>query len=189
MVCFLSRMYQPAYHSSFNNLETKKACGCFILPLKTKVKGPAPSENNAEQDDVIDEVLKYFKANVLFRKFQIEDGADRVLIYLTVYVHQCLLRLERKNVQNRGEADKVLFSLAQERFALPGESDFVLGGFFPKPENATEKSLIEGFLKQAREETGLRLLDKIFVDGPTQPPSKYWMQFARHKFLNKAFEN
>ncbi len=169
---------QPAYHSAFTTHDGKKACGCAILPLKTKVKGPAPLEPKADVEDVIDEVLKYFKANVLFRKYQIESDADRVLIYLTVYVHQCLLRLERKNVQNRGDADKVLFTLAQERFSLPGDSDFALGGFYTPPANSTEKGLIEGYFKQAREETGLRLLDKLFVDGNNAPPSKYWIQFV-----------
>jgi actin related protein 2/3 complex subunit 3 len=127
--------------------------------------------------------LKYFKANVLFRKYQIEGEADRVLIYLTVYVHQCLLRLERKNVQNRTEADKILFQLAQERFSLPGEGDFALGGFYTPPANSTEKGLIEGYLKQAREETGLRLLEKVFSDGNTNPPSKFWLQFVSGIFL------
>lgn len=159
------------------------------MPLKTKAKGPAPLENNAQNKDIIDEVLEYFKPNVLFRKYQIEGEADRVLIYLTVYVHQCLLRLERKNVQNRTEADKILFQLAQERFSLPGEGDFVLGGYYSPPANSTEKGLIEGYFKQAREEAGLRLLDKVFVDGPNNPPTKFWMQFVSILYFFFSFSS
>ena len=37
-------------------------------------------------DDIIDESLKYFKANVLFKNFEFKGTADRVLVYLTLYI-------------------------------------------------------------------------------------------------------
>ena len=36
--------------------------------------------------DVIDEALHYFKANVFFRTYEIKSDADRVLIYVTLYI-------------------------------------------------------------------------------------------------------
>ena len=93
------------------------------------------------QEDILDEVIKYFKPNVLFRNFEVKGTADRVLIYLTIYVHQCLLRIERKKANTRAEADKVLFGLAQESFVAPGDRDFLLGGFFPAPKNNVEKQM------------------------------------------------
>ena len=41
-------------------------------------------------DDFIDEVLGFFKANVLFKSFQPAGSADRVLLYLTLYTTQAL---------------------------------------------------------------------------------------------------
>jgi actin related protein 2/3 complex subunit 3 len=35
---------------------------------------------------VIDEALHYFKANVFFRTYEIKSDADRVLIYVTLYI-------------------------------------------------------------------------------------------------------
>jgi actin related protein 2/3 complex subunit 3 len=42
-----------------------------LLPIKTTFRGPAPSFNNKEQD-IIDEALYFFKANVFFRTYEIK---------------------------------------------------------------------------------------------------------------------
>ncbi|EOD03637.1 hypothetical protein EMIHUDRAFT_259880, partial [Emiliania huxleyi CCMP1516] len=57
------------YHSSLNGTETEVACGCAILPLKTSIRGPAESAAEGEED-IVDETLGYFKANVLFKHFE-----------------------------------------------------------------------------------------------------------------------
>jgi actin related protein 2/3 complex subunit 3 len=177
-----------AYHSEFNTLSVAQVCACAVLPIKTKVRGPAP-QAKPDEEDIIDEVLKYFKANVLFRTYEVKGPADRVLLYLTFYVHLCLLRIERKKIANKGEAEKLLFSLAQESatLAAPGESGFILGGYCTAPTNNQEKQTWIDYMKQAREEIGARLVPLVF-DSP-DGPNKYWMQFTRRKFLNKAFEN
>lgn len=41
-----------------------------ILPLRTQARGPAPSANI--ENDIIDESLYYFKANVFFRTYEIK---------------------------------------------------------------------------------------------------------------------
>ena len=43
---------------------------------------------------MIDEALTYFKANVFFRTYEIRSEADRVLIYLTHYITDCLKKLQ-----------------------------------------------------------------------------------------------
>ena len=54
-----------------------------------------PSLNRDSSDpDVIDEALTYFKANVFFRTYEIRSEADRVLIYLTLYITDCLKKLQ-----------------------------------------------------------------------------------------------
>ena len=47
------------------------------------------------EEDIIDEVLTFFRANVLFRNFDIRGGADRTLIYLTLFTHLCLVKCEK----------------------------------------------------------------------------------------------
>jgi actin related protein 2/3 complex subunit 3 len=55
-----------------------------------------------EKDDIIDEVLMYFRANVLFRNFDVRGGADKTLIYLTLHAVQCLVKLEKIEDKNSG---------------------------------------------------------------------------------------
>merc|ERR1711975_210435 len=99
-----------------------------MLPIKTTTRGPAPLLGDGE-DDIIDEVLGFFKANVLFKHFEVKGAADRVLIYLTLYITQCLKKLE--GVASKPDAVKSLTAMAHETFTLPGDPSFSLGSFFP----------------------------------------------------------
>lgn len=47
------------------------------------------------KEDIIDETLNFFRANVLFRNFDVRGGADRTLIYLTLHAVQCLVKCEK----------------------------------------------------------------------------------------------
>jgi len=73
-----------------------------ILPIKTRIRGPAQSVRSIlqlylqanthitirttsadpEQADIVDETLDLFRANSLFRNFEIKGPADRLLILL-----------------------------------------------------------------------------------------------------------
>lgn len=177
--------FKPAYHSKFTtDFKGQVVCGCAILPIKTQIKGGGAPVQTSNDEDVIDEVLTYFKANVLFKNYEIKSDADRTLVYLTFYAHLCLKKIAEKKCQDLASADKILFNQAQEKFQIPGEPGFVLGGFFSSPKNSQESVLWTSYFKTARQELGLRLLQKIFPD-PKQPPTKYWMQFQKRKFLNK----
>jgi len=59
----------PAYHSQFNHRNEFRTVGNMVLlPIKTKVRGPATPAPTTE-DDIIDEALDLFRANCFFRKF------------------------------------------------------------------------------------------------------------------------
>lgn len=134
-------------------------------------------------DDIIDETLLYFKANTLFKHFEVKGGGDRVLIYLTLYTTQCLLRLEKCPTAVDGL--KALTAMAHETFKLPGDPGFALGSFFPAPANGQEAELCRSYLKQVREELGRRLVTKVYT-GPDGTASKFWIAFAKKKFMNKV---
>jgi len=170
----------PAYHSSMNGGEHEVACGCAVLPLKTTTRGPAPLLADSE-DDIVDEVLGYFKANVLFKHFEVKGAADRVLIYLTLYITQCLQKLEK--CPSPIEGLKALTAMAHETFRIPGDPGFALGSFFPAPASSQEAELCRSYLKQAREEMGRRLVSKVYNE--EGQPSKFWLVFAKRKFMNK----
>lgn len=59
-----------AYHSHIREYNSSVG-NMAILPLRTNGRGPAPIVPSLEQD-VIDESLYYFKANVFFRTYEIK---------------------------------------------------------------------------------------------------------------------
>ena len=140
-----------------------------------------PSSTPADEADIIDEVIGFFKANTLFKQFQPQGAGDRLLIYLTLYITECLKIIEK--CATPVDAMKQLTSKAHESFKIPGDAGFALGSFYPGPTTSQEADLCRGYLKQAREEIGRRLIEKVYVDGA---PSKFWTTFAKRKFMNKA---
>jgi len=152
-----------------------------MLPIKTTTRGPAPAAAEG-QDDIIDETLNFFKANVLFKHFEVKGTADRVLIYMTLYITQCLKKLEGTN--GMAEGIKALTAMAHETFAIPGDGNFALGNFFPAPQTSQEADMCRAYLKQLREEMGRRLVTKVYNDAGE--PSKFWIVFAKRRFMNKT---
>lgn len=39
--------------------------------------------------------MDYFKANVFFSTFDVKGNADRLLVYLTLFMQQCIVRLSK----------------------------------------------------------------------------------------------
>lgn len=60
---------QQAYHSQIREFNTAVG-NIAILPLRTQSRGPAPMANI--EQDIIDESLYYFKANVFFRTYEVK---------------------------------------------------------------------------------------------------------------------
>jgi len=179
-LCCLAKM---VYHSSFVDGQDYRYVGNLpILPLKTKYKGPAP-QCAPDQTDIVDEAISLFKANILFRNFEVKGGGDRLLIYLTLYISKCLLKFAEKK-PNKGDAEKLLYQTAIENFSLPGDKDFPLGGLVTPPKDRAETDLLRQYFLQLRQEIGLRLVGVVYTE-PSKP-SKWWMCFSKRKFLNKA---
>mmetsp|Transcript_9379 Transcript_9379/g.22249 ORF Transcript_9379/g.22249 Transcript_9379/m.22249 type:complete len:177 (+) Transcript_9379:94-624(+) len=174
----------PAYHSKFNSFEGEEFCSMAILPITTSVRGPAPP-SPADEEDVIDETIKYFRANVFFRNFEVKGGGDRTLIYLTLYLGACLKELER--VSSKTEAAKSLHQLAIKPFAIPGDSAWCLGGMCSPPKSMAEGEGLKAYLKQCREEVGLRVVELLYyADGSK---NKWWQSFSKRKFMGKELKD
>ncbi len=47
--------------------------------------------------------------------------------------------------------------------------------------------MTRSFLKQLREALAARLVDKVFGGADVAMTSKFWLSFAKRKFLNKEF--
>lgn len=105
--------------------------------LTTRLASP-PADPSSP--DIIDETLSLFRANCLFRNFEINGPADRLLIYLTLFVSECLAKIgsSRGAQPSPAEAKKALTTLALESFALPGDATFPLNSMYAPPANSMD---------------------------------------------------
>ncbi|CAH7666934.1 actin-related protein 2/3 complex subunit 3 [Phakopsora pachyrhizi] len=182
----------PAYHSAYNDSTDYRPVGnMVILPIRTKFRGPAPTLANPTDIDVIDESLDLFKANSLFRNFEIKGLADRVLIYLILFISDCLNRINQSVTKSanqavsKNEIHKQLLSLSLDNFYLPGEPGFPMNGIYSAPKDKIEADLLRQYLTQIRQECSTRLIEKVF-NTPDGKPSKWWMCFQKRKFMGKS---
>lgn len=89
--------------------------------------------------DIIDETLDLFRANSLFRNFEIKGPADRLLIVLILFISDCLQKIQTQRTQpNQLEASKLLNTLAVDNFPLPGEANFSLNSHYAPPANRND---------------------------------------------------
>lgn len=76
------------YHSQQNTANSVLVCGLPVLPFNSSTEKPQAADSR----DIVEETLYNFRANVLFRNFEVKGPADKLLIYLTLFVCQCLKR-------------------------------------------------------------------------------------------------
>lgn len=173
----------PAYHSKI--AARKSIQNIAFLTFNTKVRGPVQTfdveDQTEDQMDIIDEGLAYFRANVFFKSFDIQSNSDRVLIYITLYISECLKKLTK--ISHKEAAHNELNTLAMSRFDIPGDIGFPLNTIYAKPSTSEEADLVRQYFLQLRHEIGLRLVDKIY-DAETGKPSKWWLCFAKRKFMD-----
>lgn len=111
-----------------------------------------------------------------------QSEVDRVLIYVTLYISECLKKLQR--CSSKTQAQQEMYTLAISKFDIPGDRTFPLNTVYAKPRDATEADLMRQYLLQLRQETGLRVAEKAF--GPDGKPNKWWLCFAKKKFMDKS---
>lgn len=154
-----------------------------MCPIRAEnSKGVAPVLAEGEGEDIVDEVLKFFRANMLFSQFDIEGNADRTLIYLTAVASDIIKKTCK--VATADEAKRMVTTYtATKTFKIPGDSDFLpgLGHFFEKPSTKSNADFLRQYLHQCRVELGARLLTHIFNEDGT--PNKWWMAYAKKNFM------
>ncbi|POV95164.1 hypothetical protein PSHT_15815 [Puccinia striiformis] len=154
----------PAYHSTYNDAaEYRQLANMVVLPIRSKVRGPAPPLPNPSDIDIIDESIDLFKSNYCLNKIS-----------------------QIKPIQNnKNEATKILLSYSLDNFYLPGEPGFPMNGIYAPPKDKHDADLLKQYLTQIRQECSIRLIEKVYntQDGK---PSKWWMCFQKRKFMGKS---
>ena len=172
-----------AYHSK---IEAHKSIGnTAFLTFRTKVRGPIHQVLQHDladgEMDVIDEALFYFKANVFFKSYEVQSDCDRVLIYATLYISECLKKLLRCGT--RDQAVNEMYTLAIGRFDIPGDAGFPLNPVYARPPTNEDADLLRQYFLQLRQEIGQRVVDRVY-DKETGKASKWWLCFAKRKFMD-----
>lgn len=110
-------------------------CVCVSLDIEVSLY--------ADRTDIVDEAITFFRANVFFRNFDIKSSADKLLIYLTLYINVALKRLG--GCRTLAEGTKAIINLGLEKVPVPGESGFPFPGLFPLPQSQKEAGETPGF--------------------------------------------
>jgi actin related protein 2/3 complex, subunit 3 len=176
------------------------------------VTSPAAVTQTPQQsvpEDIVDEALQLYRINVLFRSFDIRGPADRTLVYAILFIGDCLGRIaaftrssntassnnNNNNNNNNSNSTSVeiqrnLVNHATTTFPMPGEAGFALNAMFPTPTSREEYENLRVYLSLLRNEIATRLVERVYTDPVTgelmKTPSKWWMGFARRKFMNKT---
>jgi len=102
-----------------------------------------------EQGDIIDETLDLFRANSLFRNFEIKGPGDRLLIILILYISDCLAKLgSGRTPPTQIEATKTLNTLAVDNFPIPGDANFLLNAHYAPPASRADAGSVLRFWKE-----------------------------------------
>ena len=98
---------------------------------------------NPNEADIIDEAIDLFRANSLFRNFEIKGPADRLLIILILFISDCLAKIgTTRVVPSKIEATKSLNTLAVDNFAIPGDSSFPLNSHYASPSSRVDSGML-----------------------------------------------
>jgi actin related protein 2/3 complex subunit 3 len=175
----------PSYHSVFNENSYSTACGIPLVDFKqnkipdldsTKLKTPL----NELDLDIIDESLIYFRANVLFKNFPIKGDADRLLVYITVFIQKCL-EVAYNNSQDIDKAKIVMKNLVDDADWSPNTKSHFLNNLTNVKSN--EISSLQQYLKSVRKEVVMRVMFILFDSDYKTLDLKFWLGFAKKKFL------
>jgi actin related protein 2/3 complex, subunit 3 len=122
---------------------------------------------DSSSQDIIDETLSLFRANSLFRNFEIKGPADRLLIILILFVSDCLAKLgSARSSPSELEASKMLNTLAVDNFAIPGDANFPLNAHYAAPSSRAEAGKYSNLVNGQRDLNA----DRLFASVPHAAP-------------------
>lgn len=164
----------------------RAACG---IPVDLPFRASASTTARAETDDdvdFIDDVLDGLRANVLRRRIPATTPRERLNAYLTAYAHDVLKRCAMETSCGvKSEAMKRSMDDARGRFACPGDADFGdFASLLRPPESDEERETFRVFVKKCRVELARRLVERCY-DANTGERDKFWMAFAKRRFMNR----
>jgi len=129
----------------------------------------------------VDESIKFFRANILFQSFEIRGDADKVMVFLTVFIQKCLETIAKNPTET--DAKKNLQALVGETVPASSDPKFFMSALTEKTKSPAEEEKFRQYMKQLKEECVLRLFVILFNPQYGPMDLKFWLAFAKRKFL------
>lgn len=174
-----------AYHSQIECNRQFGDCNMAWMPLKnpSNIRGNAPSLG--DEQDIVDDIISFFRANVFFQSYTMDTNVDKLYVYGTLYLAECLKQIHR--CKNKKQAKSELYTLAVQNVSreMPGDPKFPLNAFIRAPSKSKDKADLTTYLTQLRQIIGERIIEKCY-DDETSGPSKWWMMFNKNRFIGKT---
>lgn len=178
----------PSYHSIFNQIQYPTICG---IPYIEFQQGKLPDMDHEKLKlplididlDIIDEAIIYFRANVLFKNFPILGDADKLLVYITVFISKCL---EVANFQEPEKAKSLMKSLIDDCEWSPNYKAHFLNPILTVQQK--EVPQLQSYLKVVRKEVVSRLIELLY-NSEYKLDLKYWLGFAKRRFMGYDMPN
>ena len=150
------------------------ACG---IPVDTPFRDDDDEENAT---DFIDDVIDNLRVNLLRRTFPLTTAAERLDAYLTSFASDLLYAFARES----GMETK---ATARRRAAERATRDAFDGGRGTTAEatSAEEREMFRRFARRCRETLARRLVERCYGRGENGERDKFWMAFAKRRFLNR----
>jgi len=172
----------PSYHSIFNENQYLDLCGIPYIEFRSKL----PDMNseklklplNQVDLDIIDEALIYFRANVLFKNFPIKGNADKLLVYITVFISKCLEVCLNVDFE---KAKLLMKNLIDDCEWSPNYKNHFLNNLITLKQS--EVNDLQAYLKTIRKEVVSRLIFHLYESDYKTLDLKYWLGFAKKKFM------
>ncbi|KAH9504206.1 Actin- protein 2/3 complex subunit 3-A [Bulinus truncatus] len=119
------------------------------FPIRThSIKDSAPKDTT--DFDIIDEAI-LFQRNIFFRNYEIKSEADRTLIYITLYISECLKAAKGNSTMLITVKETKKCTLwAFQTFLSLGNLGFQLNAMYTKPANKNEEDTMKQYLLQLR---------------------------------------
>jgi len=169
-----------SYHSSFVKTEAELALGVPLLPIS----------KDGSEIDIVEEALSFFRATIMFKNFKPLGPADKIIVYLTVFIQKCLNEIERKKPRaDKDQAEKIIEDLVKEQVPFSNDNDFFMRklGLLGQPKNGSEEEKFRKYAAQLKEACGKRLLLKLWHPEHGDMDQKYWLGFGKRPFLGQKF--
>jgi actin related protein 2/3 complex subunit 3 len=175
----------PSYHSIFNRIDYALACGIPLIEINNNKTpnldvGQLKLSKEEVNIDIIDEALMYFRANILFKNFPILGNADKLLVYITVFIQKSLDVISSCN----DDYDKIkvqLKYLIDEAEWTPNLKTHFFNNLVTVKSN--EINELQQYLKTLRKEVCYRLMSLLFEFDTKSLDYKYWIAFSKKKFM------